>query len=224
MAVEDTQLDQEMSTKVEKNSEEGNPKDAAPHVETQIPAAQVPKSPEDKQTAETVPSSEETPADSTGGVQTDLDKAFQKALEMSPQKDNAFQLSQMTVECGKCGKQVMMHQAQARGRLQWWCNMCNSTMKTLRSWMAWPPLSFETMSVQQQKAFFQSVTVLKEDNNGELSYKKLRDHLVKSLAQQKVEEVSKERGGTFQPLSVYSQTLGQALFFWGSWFKVFLSK
>ncbi len=215
MAVEDTQLDQEMLTKDEKDVPKQNPEKAAP----EVPATPVVMSPEGKQTGETVP-----PSDETAGVQTDLDKAFQKALEMSPQKDNAFQLSQMTVECGKCGQQVLMHQAQARGRLQWWCNACNSTMKTLRSWMAWPPLSFETMNVDQQKAFFQSVTALKTENHGELSYKKLRDHLVKSLAQQKVEEISKERGGTFEPLSVYAQTLGQAPFWGGSWFHVFLSK
>ena len=190
-------------TQVEMTQQEQEKESTVETQESQIPPGQGSVSPHEKEEEKTT----EPPAVLSPLNPLNLDEAFKKAVEV-PENNDDLPLDLLNVECSKCGRQVPTNMAQARGKLQWWCNTCNSAMKTLRSWMAWPPLSFETLNVTQQKAFFQSVKALKDDNNGELTYKKLRDHVIKSLTQQKVEEVSKESGGTFQPLSVYAQTLG----------------
>ena len=58
------------------------------------------------------------------------------------------------VECQKCGETVFPHEAQVRGKMTWWCNTCNATMKSLRSRLSWPPNGFETLPEAEKKTFF----------------------------------------------------------------------
>ena len=72
-----------------------------------------------------------------------LKDRFKKALEVSPMKMDDFESNK--VECQKCGGAVFPHEAQIRGKMTWWCNGCNATMKSLRSRLSWPPNGFECL-------------------------------------------------------------------------------
>ena len=187
-------------TQVEMTQQEQEKESTVETQESQIPPGQGTVSPHEKEEEKTT----EAPAVFSPLNPLNLDEAFKKAVEV-PENNDDLPLDLLNVECSKCGRQVPTNMAQARE------SFSGGATPATAPWRLWGPgwpLSFETLNVTQQKAFFQSVKALKDDNNGELTYKKLRDHVIKSLTQQKVEEVSKESGGTFQPLSVYAQTLG----------------
>ena len=110
------------------------------------------------------------------------------------------------VDCAKCGAKVPINCAQARSATTYWCNSCNSVMKTLRTNLSWPPFCFEGLPEIAKKEFFAHVKSLKEREK-DLKYGKIRDVLLKSVCTSRTEELIKQKGGTFWPLSVYEQKL-----------------
>ena len=110
------------------------------------------------------------------------------------------------VQCGKCGSEVPINQAQVRSGTTYLCNSCNSVMKTLRTNLSWPPFCFEGLPEIAKKEFFMSVKILKECEK-ELKYSRIRDVLLKSVSTSRTEELIKQKGGTFWPLSVYAKNL-----------------
>ena len=141
-----------------------------------------------------------------------LDAKFKDAMEVSPMKMDDFEHNK--VECQKCGETVFPHEAQVRGKMTWWCNTCNATMKSLRSRLSWPPNGFETLPEAEKKTFFAKVKEMKE-TDGEVGYKRIRDLVVRSMCSKRIDELMKERGGTYLPISVYAKKLAciQQFFF-----------
>ena len=131
-----------------------------------------------------------------------LDEKLQQAMEISPLKLEDF--ADNKVECQKCGANVFPHEAQVRGKMVWWCHACNATMKSLRSRLSWPPNGFETLPEAEKKSFFARVKELKE-TEGEVGYKRVKDLLIRSMSSKRIEELMKERGGTYLPISLFTQ-------------------
>lgn len=177
--------------------------DEVPKGDTTEPGAAptVPTTPEEIATAETLAPSE------IGVSETVEAPSLGPALHVSPAKSEA----EPSVECQKCGQAVNPKDAQVRGTLTWWCNACNSTIKSLRMKMEWPPRSFDMMSEADKKLFFAEIKQIKNDE-GELKYTRLRDVLLRKMRSRKMQEVAKATGGKFLPLSVYEKTLGSRYF------------
>ena len=127
------------------------------------------------------------------------------ALLETGSKDNE-DIQVPVVQCGKCGSEAPINQAQARSATTYWCNSCNSVMKTLRTNLSWPPFCFEGLPEIAKKEFFMSAKSLKEREK-ELKYSRIRDVLLKSVSTSRTEELIKQKGGTFWPLSVYAKNL-----------------
>ena len=128
-----------------------------------------------------------------------------ETMETKEADENLHQLVPL-VECAKCGEKVPKTAGQARSATTFWCNSCNSVMKTLRTNLSWPPYCFEGLPEVAKKEFFMSVKSLK-DREKELKYGKIRDVLLKSVSTSRTEELIKQKGGTFWPLSVYAKNL-----------------
>ena len=88
-------------------------------------------------------------------------------------------------------------------------------MKSLRSRLSWPPNGFETLPEAEKKTFFAKVKEMKETAVARWAYKRIRDLVVRSMCSKRIDELMKERGGTYLPISVYAKKLAciQQFFF-----------
>ncbi|CAL1147244.1 unnamed protein product [Cladocopium goreaui] len=74
----------------------------------------------------------------------------------------------------------------------------------LRRHQKWPPSSFSSLSEVQQQQFFVACQKQKEESKKSMfSYKSIRDTLISSLAEEKINQKKVETGGTYLPVSVY---------------------
>ena len=161
------------------------------------------------------------PADSKEVPNADVpQETVMQTVETEEADENLHQLVPL-VECAKCGAMVPKTAGQARSATTFWCNSCNSVMKTLRTNLSWPPFCFEGLPEVAKKEFFMSIKSLK-DREKELKYGKIRDVLLKSVSTSRTEELIKQKGGTFWPLSVYEKNLVCIFFIYFCPFNTFI--
>lgn len=119
-------------------------------------------------------------------------------------EEDETDLLEQTIVCKKCGMPLQLEESVVRGPRELWCKECNSIYTMLRRHQKWPPSSFSALSEQQQQQFFATCRQQKLDSKKSMfSYKSIRDTLISSLSEEKINQKKVETGGTYLPISVY---------------------
>jgi len=113
---------------------------------------------------------------------------------------DALQL-QWDAKCKKCWQPVMPQDAVVKAPRVLWRKECNTLYSMVKRHQAWPPPCFQGLTSEQQAAFWSKCKEEKGSNG--FSYTRVRDLLVKTTTESKMQERRLDVGGTYYPLSVY---------------------
>ena len=121
-------------------------------------------------------------------------------------EEDETDLLEQAIVCKKCGMPLDLEESVVRGPRELWCKECNAIYTMLRRHQKWPPASFSALSEQQQQQFFVTCRKQKEDSKKTMfNYKSIRDTLIMSLSEEKINQKKVETGGTYLPISVYKK-------------------
>lgn len=119
-------------------------------------------------------------------------------------EEDETDLIEQSIACKKCGQFLELEDSVVRGPRELWCKECHAIYTMLRRHQKWPPSSFSSLSEVQQQQFFVACQKQKEESKKSMfSYKSIRDTLISSLAEEKINQKKVETGGTYLPVSVY---------------------
>ena len=126
----------------------------------------------------------------------------QESKDTENQHGEDFQsILEWDAKCKKCWQPIMPQEAVVKAAKVLWCKECNTLYSMVKRHQAWPPPCFQGLSSEQQAAFW---TKCKEDKGEKgFSYSRVRDLLVRTTTESKMQERRLDVGGTYLPLSVY---------------------
>lgn len=115
--------------------------------------------------------------------------------------DGDFHMLEWDAKCKKCWQPVMPQDAVVKAPKVLWCKECNTLYSMVKRHQAWPPPCFQGLSSEQQAAFWSKCKEEKGEKG--FSYTRVRDLLVRTTTENKMQERRLDVGGTYYPLSVY---------------------